>query len=95
MESLVIEVYVHRKRHVEIQSGGTFVRLEKLISHICADATVSLSRDTPKTMHEVKDLGDAAAHDRVYITQQVDIDGVASRFRRLVNELSVLAGVRS
>jgi len=45
-------------------------------------------------MQEVKDLGDTAAHDRVYITQQTDIDDMKPSFRRLIEELLLLAGIK-
>lgn len=93
MESLIIEIYIYEKRHHDIQTGGAFYMLERLISHITTDAKVSLSRNAPKTMREVKQLGDTAAHDRTYITPQVDIDDVRSRYRRLIQELLVKAGV--
>jgi hypothetical protein len=45
-------------------------------------------------MDEVKRLGDTAAHDRTYITHQVDIDELKSRCRRMIAELLRLSGVR-
>jgi hypothetical protein len=93
MESLIIEVYVYEKRHREIQSNGVFFMLEKLISHIIDDGHVALSRSAPKTMREIKQLGDTAAHDRTYITPQVDIDDVKLRYRRLIKELLTMAGI--
>lgn len=93
MESLIIEVYVHDKRHHEIQSGGVFLPLERLISHVRADPGISLGRNTPKTMVQVKEMGDVAAHDRAYITQQSDIDDVRAAYRRVISELSSLAGM--
>ena len=93
MESLIIEVYIHEKRHHDIQSGGVFYMLDRLISYITSDTRVSLSRNSPKTMRDIKQLGDTAAHDRTYITPQVDIDDVKSKYRRLIQELLVKAGV--
>lgn len=93
MESLIIEIYIHEKRHQEIQSGGIFYMLDRLISHITSDSHVSLSRNAPKTMRDVKQLGDNAAHDRTYITPQIDIDDMKSRYRRLIQELLVKAGI--
>jgi hypothetical protein len=93
MESLIIEIYIHEKRHHEIQSGGVFFMLDRLISHITSDTQVSLSRNAPKTMREVKQLGDTAAHDRTYITPQIDIEDMKSRYRRLLQELLVKAGI--
>ena len=93
IESLIIEIYIHEERHHDIQSDGVFYMLDRLISHITSDVQVSLSRNTPKTMREVKQLGDTAAHDRTYITPQVDIDDVKARYRRLIKELLAKAGI--
>ena len=93
MESLIIEIYIHNKRHHDIQSNGSFYMLDRLISHITSDVQVSLSRNAPKAMREVKQLGDTAAHDRTYITPQIDIDDVKTRYRRLIKELLVEAGI--
>ena len=67
--------------------------LDPIIAHIKGDTTVALSRAAPKTMDEVKQLGDTAAHDRTYITQQVDIDDVKARYRKLIVELLALASI--
>lgn len=93
METLIIEIYVHEKRHHEIQNNGVFFGLEKLISYVRNDSLVTLGRNSPKTMLEIKQLGDTAAHDRVYITEQVDIDDVKLKYRRLISELLSLAGI--
>jgi hypothetical protein len=94
METLVIEVYIHRARHHEIQQNGVFVSLDRLLAHIKGDRAITLGRPTPKAMDDVKQLGDTAAHDRTYITPQVDIDDIKARYRRLIGELVVLAGIR-
>lgn len=94
MESLLIEIYMGRNRHQEIQQNGVFLPLDRLLAHVKADKTVVLGRGTPKTMDEVKQIGDAAAHDRTYITQQSDIDDFRARYRKLLSELLNLAGIR-
>lgn len=93
MESLIIEIYVHENRRHDIQVNGVFLMLDKLISYITTDNGISLSRNTPKTMREIKQLGDTAAHDRTYITPQVDIDDLKARYRRLIQELLTKAGI--
>ncbi|SRR6266404_1875016 len=93
MESLIIETYLHQKRHSEIQTNGVFLMLDGLITHIVADSHITLSRNAPKTMREIKQLGDTAAHDRTYITPQVDIDDLKARYRRLIQELLSTAGI--
>jgi hypothetical protein len=94
MESLIIEIYIRNGRHREIQNDGVFVGLEKLIAHVRADNKLTLGRNTPKTMTEVKQLGDTAAHDRVYITSKQDIDDLLARYRRIVQDLLAASGIR-
>ncbi len=91
--ALIIETYLHQKRHSEIQTNGVFLMLDGLITHIVADSHITLSRNAPKTMREIKQLGDTAAHDRTYITPQVDIDDLKARYRRLIQELLSTAGI--
>jgi len=93
MESLLIEVYLSRGRQIEIQRNGNFLMLDPMITHIKGDTTITLSRAAPKTMDEIKQLGDTAAHDRTYVTQQVDIDDVKARYRKLATELLALANI--
>ena len=94
MESLIIEIYIHGGRHHEIQTDGVFVGLERLIAYARADKNLTLGRNTPKTMTEVKHLGDTAAHDRVYITSKQDIDDLIPRYRRMLQDLLAACGVR-
>jgi hypothetical protein len=93
MESLLIEIYVSQKRHHEIQDGRTFHRLEKIIGYASSDKSLTLGRNTPKTMLEVKQLGDTAAHDRVYITHETDITLIRARLRKMIQELLHAAGI--
>lgn len=87
MESLIIEIYIRDNRHHEIQNNGAFLGLEKLIAHIRADSKLTLGRNTPKTMTEVKQIGDTAAHDRVCITGKPDIDDLRTRYRHMLQSL--------
>jgi hypothetical protein len=94
MESLIIEIYIHNERHHEIQDDGVFLGLQKLIAHVKADKKLTLGRNTPRTMTEVKQLGDTAAHDRVYITSKPDIDNLLARYRRMLQDLLAASGIR-
>lgn len=94
MESLIVEIYLSRGRHHEIQQNGVFVPLERLLAHIKSDGTIVLGRAIPKTMGDVKQIGDTAAHDRTYITQQGDIDDLKGKYRKMMGELLVLAGIQ-
>ncbi len=94
MESLIIELYIHGGRASEIQNNGVFLGLERLIAHVGADRKLTLGRNTPKTMTDVKQLGDTAAHDRVYITSKQDIDDIIPRYRRMLQDLLAASGIR-
>lgn len=95
MESLIIEVYMSQKRQEHISRDRIFFGLDGLINTITQDPAVALGRASPKTMSEIKLLGDTAAHDRTYITSQVDVDDVKARYRKLISELIMLAGIVS
>ena len=94
MESLIVEIYIHVGRHHEIQKDGVFLALERLIAHVRADRNLTLGRNTPKTMTDVKQLGDTAAHDRVYITSKQDIDDLLPGYRRMLQDLLAASGIR-
>lgn len=95
MEILIIEVYIAQKRHQEIQNNGIFLSLDRLISSIQSDKQIVISRNNKRTMDEIKLLGDSAAHDRTYITRQEEIDDIKAKFRRMLNELLLLSGIKT
>lgn len=94
METLIIEIYVSAGRHREIQVNSVFLPLDRLIAFLRADQAIPLARTTPRTMEDVKQLGDVGAHDRTYITLQQDVDDVKARYRRIITELLALSGIR-
>lgn len=94
MESLIVEIYISSGRADEIKANGVFIELSKLIAHIKGDRVLHLARESGRTIDKIKALGDAAAHDRTYITQKQDIDEVKSNYRRLIAELMTLAAVK-
>lgn len=94
MESLIIEIYVKLGRHNEIQHDGMFISLERIIGYIRNDKRIVLGRNSGKTMEDIKELGDTAAHDRTYIIRVNDIDDIKFRFRKLIDELLILSELK-
>ena len=94
MESLIIEVFIHKQFADEIKVNGAFLMLDRLISKITTHNQIHLGRSTPKAMESIKRLGDTAAHDRTYITQQQDINDMKVEIRRTIQELLDLAGIK-
>lgn len=92
-EMLLVEIYDHQGRLAAIKDGNNVTYgLEKLINTATADQAVSLGRGKKDVLTYVKDIGDAAAHDRYYITKRADIADKSSAIRRLISELIVKAG---
>ena len=94
MESLIIESYVTAKRANEIQKNGVFMMLDQLVAVITSDKLMSLSRNIPATMRDVKTIGDTAAHDRTYITPKLDLDDIRLRYRHMIQELLGKAAIK-
>ncbi len=94
VESLIIEVYAHKKMLSAVKSGNDFVGLERLITVIASDASIPCSRSFRENSVKIKDLGDTAAHDRFYVTQKNDIDENKQHIQKVANELLQLSGIR-
>jgi len=94
MESLIIEVFIHKQLSSEIKVNESFLMLDKLITEITSHTQIHLGRNTSTAMEKIKKLGDTAAHNRTYITHQTDIDELKSEIRRAIQELRDLAGIK-
>jgi hypothetical protein len=94
VESLIIEIFIHNKLTHEIRVNNSFLMLEKLITKISNHSLVSLGRNTPSTLDDIKTLGDTAAHDRTYITPTEDIDDLKLRIRHAVKDLLAKADIQ-
>ena len=68
--------------------------LDALVATIASDKAMSLGRNTPATMRDVKTIGDTAAHDRTYITPKLDLDDIRLRYRHMIQELLGKAGIK-
>lgn len=94
MESLIIEIFITKNLVNEIKVSGAFLMLDGLINKIIVHPQIVLSRNAPKTMKTIKELGDTAAHDRTYLTKRLDIEENKLAFRKLIQELLSLAGIQ-
>lgn len=95
MESLIIDVYILKEKKDEIKNGDSFIMLEQLIKKFVSDKVIVFSRNMPKNMLKIKELGDRAAHDRNYITSVLDINDHKTIFRVTIDELLKLANIVS
>jgi len=93
MESLIVECYVAAARQNEIKANGRFLMLDSLIKYLATDQALSINPAGAKTMGEIKQLGDTAAHDRYYITLRDDISDIRASYRRLITTLLSLSKI--
>ena len=88
MESLLIETFVKNRLDEKILgTDNNFLPLNAIINQAKNPSNIHFSRGLDKTMEGVKDIGDAAAHNKSYITKKSDIDNIQSKFRRMIDEL--------
>ncbi len=94
-ESLIIEVFINHKLTDEIRVNGSFLMFDGLINRITNHTQIHLGRNTPATLEEIKNLGDTAAHDRIYITPPEDINDMKLRIRHAIKDLLAKANIDS
>jgi hypothetical protein len=95
VETLIIEVYVHVKRDLEIKdSDGNYLMLSGLVGKTLGTNGLSVGRDTKKNLQALKDLGDRSAHKRNYNAIKNDLEKVQTPLRVTVDELINLSELK-
>lgn len=87
LESLIISIFLSRRQADMIRVDGNLLSLEALILKVLSFDQVHLSREARRVMGQIKEVGDAAAHNRNYLTKQQDIDDIKLGARRVLEEL--------
>ena len=95
MEVLLVEVYCSAQRYQEIlDENNRIMPLEKLIGTISSDNQIHLNRNTTRILTKIKKLGDTASHHRTHITDAIEIEDIIDDYRRVIQELLALSGLR-
>ena len=93
LETLLIEAFEHKGAGEKIKANGEYVGLGELIARAKGGHYIKLQRGSADVMEDIKLMGDSAAHSRMYITKQQDIDDQRFKFRKVISELAHLAGL--
>ena len=94
MESLIVEVFIHKQIVPQIRNGNSFLMLEGLINKFTNNPDILHGRNTPASMLKIKKIGDTASHDRTYILQPNDIDDIKVEIRMTIQELLTLSNIQ-
>ena len=90
IETLIIDIYKTRGKLEDLKTKkNNFLKLDKIISIICDNPDISLSKTAKQTLNEIKSLGDTAAHNRKITLDKNDLDIHTSSLRTTLKELFV------
>ena len=99
IETLIIECFEAVGKESQVKNAsGEYVQLGELISAFLAESSWHVSRSTTKSLsrlHEIKDLGDKAAHSRRFVANRGDIDKFAKDLRTVVQELAYIVSAKT
>jgi hypothetical protein len=73
---------------------GNYFQLTKLVDLACAEAALSLTRNTKKALPKLKDLGHLSAHGRYFTARPDDVEKIQNDFRVAFEELLHHAGLQ-
>ncbi len=88
LEILLIESFERYNRESDIKDGnGEFLYLEKLITKFTQASYWNLSRNTKRSLPQIKRLADICVHNRRFIAKKSDIDKIQSDLRVVLEEI--------
>lgn len=62
LEALIIETFINKGIESNIKNGDTYLYLSGLINAYLSENSIKKSRNIPKKINSIKELGDTAAH---------------------------------
>jgi hypothetical protein len=93
VETLLIESFEKTGIASIIKQNNSYLQLSDIVALATSGQHIRLARGSGDALTEIKEMGDAAAHSRTYITKQKDIDHIRMKLRRIVSELQHLAKI--
>jgi hypothetical protein len=100
VETLIIECFESKQISQKIKdSEGNFFMLRELVDKIIAESNDvngawNLGRKAKEGLKKIKDKGDLSAHNRRFVAQRTDIDGLKEWVRVVVQELVIVADIQ-
>lgn len=95
VETLLIEAFEHHHIDAKIKNAvGDFLQLDDLIGKALSEPSWNLGRNTKRALGSIKSVGDRSAHSRRFVAHRQDIDRHIDDLRVIVQELTILAGMK-
>lgn len=91
-ENLIIEAFDRNNRINEIQdNNGDFFTLKNLISKLlnAQPSLWNITRNTKKSLDEIKKIGDLSAHNIKFCAKKTDIDSIIEDYRLTLQEINI------
>jgi hypothetical protein len=94
LETAIIEAFEVKKLDGKIKnSQGDFFQLTELIATALSETAWNLSRNTKRSLPQLRDIGHKSAHSRRFTAQKSDVEKVQADFRVALEEFLHLAGL--
>jgi hypothetical protein len=94
LETAIIEAFEAHHIDGKIKNAqGDFFQLSDLVGAALAETTWNLSRNTKKSLPNLRDVGHISAHSRRYTAQKGDIGKISQDARIAIEEFLHLAGL--
>jgi hypothetical protein len=95
IETLIIELYIYHKIESKIKdTNGNFFYLKELINSAESEALFNLTRNTSKSLKDLKDIGDLSAHNRFFNAHREYIEERLTAIRSVTHELLYKADLK-
>jgi len=88
VENLIIEAFEHHGIADKIKRDGEYIEFGALIGKAIAEQVLRLTKNTKRTLPELKFFGDLGAHNRMALVRKGDLDRLHNYIRAGVEELA-------
>ena len=91
LETLIIELFEkHNIKNIIMDQNREYLQLSYLIEKLLNESSWSISRNTKKSIPEIKKFADLAAHNRRFFAKKNDVDKIKIDLRIVLQELLTL-----
>lgn len=87
LEALIIKTFINKKIERNIKNGNNYLYLSGLISAYLSESNIKKSRNIPKKINSIKELGDTAAHTDRFKANKSIVDNIKNDLNIVVQNI--------